>query len=88
MALLFVGSTIKSAATLPRCTAFISGLDGVPKCRHSFSVPRTQNIICNTHQHQHRFSTVQLANTISDNDEHDDEQQQKRSKSQENKEER
>jgi len=73
MALLFVGSTIKRAATLPRCTAFISGLDGVPKCRHSFSVPRTQNIICNTHQHQHRFSTVQLANTISENDEHDDE---------------
>jgi len=72
MALLFVGSTIKRAATLPRCTAFISGLDGVPKCRNSFSVPRTQNIICNTHQHQHRFSTVQLANTISENEKHDE----------------
>ena len=60
MALLFVGSTIKRAATFPRCTAFISG---VPRRGHSVAISRSQNI-CNTHQH---YQNLSVCNTIYDN---------------------
>ena len=49
------------------------------RCGHSYTVS-TRSIICNT-PHQLRFSTVQLANTISENDEHDEEVTRKKQKS-------